>query len=1149
MLSLPTNNLSTHFKWLQNDNAHIPQACDVPKHIGFAVTLPRTVVNLLSKAVEDSTCQPIRSFLTSGDLPSSSESLNQAPNNITATPSVHNARRPIALGPLTPVSINSLRQPNALITPITVEVPAVAPSTVLTIDLDDSPCSSPEKFEPSKSMSGRSFRRTRDSPRKSPSKRPRSATFNIHQNVSAANLINQDDFVASDSEDEGDCGLEEMDDDSGSDIDDLTPEDVNQDIADLHLEDELDHATRHINDAASSATGEIMTRSRRLNFKLNNSPRITVSSIDNRNSTKEKNKSDIDSYFKGLTNEGLEEELDTLSYLCMEIMERRLQIAENLTMQQNSEEKKELASRYGQTKALYLRCRDLLHEQRQFTKKASLSEFNSIPFSLCKTLNTTVGAASIEAIQIANNHEPDELDQYLDSMPYPDNMNSYEIVGHDQHANNTSGFTDLNGDFVLDSDVNIGSDYVPSSPVWQIGNATDISNNVELQVAATPIENMPNMYNLSDGIDENEYADDLSIIAPPKVLQLDRNNPELNKPWSAEVLQVLQDTFKLPAFRHNQLEAINATLAGEDVFVLMPTGGGKSLCYQLPALIKGGKTRGTTIVVSPLISLMQDQVAHLVAKNINAGMISSKGDASDRRHMFQLLNDGQMTLLYVSPEMLTTSAQLRRSIKSLHDRELLARVVIDEAHCVSSWGHDFRPDYKQLGKFKQEYPDVPVMALTATANNRVQLDIKYNLNIGSCAFFKQSFNRPNLFYEIRPKDRDTLQDIRELMTVKYPGKSGIIYCHSKNSCEETATKLQAFGLRVTHYHAGMDSEQRSYVQESWQNGRYQAICATVAFGMGIDKPDVRFVVHYTLPRTLEGYYQETGRAGRDGHKSECILYYAYRDVANMLSMIDRDKDIDWATRDKQKNFLRQVLQYCENEIDCRRQQVLRYFNETFDVSDCHRQCDNCRIAQHAEFEEKNCMQLAKSVIQVVRYLRDSNLTMLYYMDIIKGAKTSKILGAGHDSVPGYGAGKDEDRTLIERLFHYLVIEEGLKEFSECNAIGFATSYLTVGPNGDRFTRNDQPVLLKFRKNKNKNKKPSRSRTATAEKVPTTSTTSRTSYRSRTAAEVTTTTRQSTVGRSRTSRNERSSKAWYRNLKRNGRSGQALTDGSFKSRTL
>lgn len=541
-----------------------------------------------------------------------------------------------------------------------------------------------------------------------------------------------------------------------------------------------------------------------------------------------------------------------------------------------------------------------------------------------------------------------------------------------------------------------------------------------------------------------------------------RNDSEMCHPWSQEVCQVLSSVFKLPGFRHNQLEAINATISGKDVFVLMPTGGGKSLCYQLPALIYGGKTRGTTIVISPLISLMQDQVAHLVAKGIKAGMINSRGDTEERKNMYRLLNSGNLSLLYISPEMLNTSGQLKNSISRLHKNGLLARIVIDEAHCVSSWGHDFRPDYKELGVFRREYPDVPMIALTATANDRVQLDVKHNLGLVDPAFFKQSFNRPNLLYEVKEKGRDILNEIRDLMRIKYPGKSGIIYCHSKMSCEQTAQKLQKFGLRVTHYHAGMTPEERMDVQAKWQEGTLQAICATIAFGMGIDKANVRFVVHYTLPRTLEGYYQETGRAGRDGLYSECILYYAYRDASTMMTMIDRD-DTDFQTKEKQRSFLKQVVQYCENKTDCRRLQVLRYFNEAFESEDCHKACDNCRTSNSADYEERDVTDVAKNIICVVRQLQEENVTMLYCIDVFRGAKTNKVQSAGHDSVEGYGAGRGLDRTDIERIFHHLVTEDALKEMSSVNRAGFASSYLKTGGQASAFLSGYKRLSMPFPK--------------------------------------------------------------------------------------
>lgn len=541
--------------------------------------------------------------------------------------------------------------------------------------------------------------------------------------------------------------------------------------------------------------------------------------------------------------------------------------------------------------------------------------------------------------------------------------------------------------------------------------------------------------------------------------------PSERHPWTPEVFGKLNEIFHLTSFRQNQLEAVNATLSGRDTFVLMPTGGGKSLCYQLPAVVRSGKTHGTTIVVSPLISLMQDQVEHLWEKNIKAGMINSKGSAEERRTTFNLFVDGFLDLVYLSPEMISASNQAKNAIDRLHKQGKLARVVVDEAHCVSSWGHDFRPDYKHLSYFKQNYPDIPVMALTATANDHVKMDIIHNLNLRDPVFLKQSFNRTNLFYEVVPKDKDHMKKIETSLQTTFRDQTGIIYCHSKNSCEQTSEKLINSGIKCAFYHAGMQPEERLDIQKKWQQGIIKVICATIAFGMGIDKADVRFVIHLTLPRTLEGYYQETGRAGRDGNYSYCTMYYNFRDARNIQNMISRDKDLDKNGKEKHLTKLRQVIQYCENGTDCRRQQVLQYFNEEFDKKSCGKNCDNCQKGSDAStMYDKDVTVYAKKMTELVQAIEDQRVTLIHCQDILKGSKSNKITSAGHDDLPQHGAGKDLDKVDIERIAFHLIAEKVLEEFSVFNAAGFASSYIKTGPNASSLLNNKKKIIMTFNSN-------------------------------------------------------------------------------------
>ncbi|CUS23119.1 LAQU0S08e02542g1_1 [Lachancea quebecensis] len=538
-------------------------------------------------------------------------------------------------------------------------------------------------------------------------------------------------------------------------------------------------------------------------------------------------------------------------------------------------------------------------------------------------------------------------------------------------------------------------------------------------------------------------------------------NAEPQFEWTSEVFHRLHNVFKLPGFRPHQLEAINASLEGKDVFVLMPTGGGKSLCYQLPAVVRSGRTSGTTVVISPLISLMQDQVEHLLAKNIKACMFSSKGSAEQKRQTFNLFINGLLDLIYISPEMISASEQCKKAIGKLYRDKKLARIVVDEAHCVSNWGHDFRPDYKELKYFKREYPDIPLIALTATASEQVRLDIVHNLQLNNPVFLKQSFNRTNLYYEVLKKSKNVVFEICDTVKTRFKNQTGIIYCHSKNSCEQTASLLQRNGVNSAYYHAGMEPDERLEVQQAWQADRIRIICATVAFGMGIDKPDVRFVYHLTIPRTLEGYYQETGRAGRDGKFSFCIMYYTFRDVRTMQTMIQKDKNLDRENKEKHLTKLQQVMQYCENLADCRRQLVLSYFNENFDSALCRRNCDNCKNSVNATTEERDVTHEALNIVKLVSSVQSDKVTLIHCQDIFKGSRNSKIVQAGHDQLEYHGMGKALPKSDIERVFFRLVTTQILQEYTVMNGRGFASNYLKVGPKARQLLNGNLKIVMQF----------------------------------------------------------------------------------------
>lgn len=542
------------------------------------------------------------------------------------------------------------------------------------------------------------------------------------------------------------------------------------------------------------------------------------------------------------------------------------------------------------------------------------------------------------------------------------------------------------------------------------------------------------------------------------------NSALMQHPWSKDVASALKKRFHLHGFRHNQLEAINATLSGKDAFVLMPTGGGKSLCYQLPSIVQSGHTRGVTIVISPLLSLMQDQVDHLKKLRIQAFVINGQTTTQERGHLLEKLWSHQphnfIQLLYVTPEMVSQSQAIIQAFEGLHRRGLLARIVIDEAHCVSQWGHDFRPDYKALGEFRSRFKNVPVMALTATATENVKFDVMQCLGMEGCEVFTQSFNRPNLTYEVRPKGKGkaVLDSIADTINTSYRGQAGIVYCLSRKNCEQVAEKLRKeYDIEAHHYHAGLPAPERITIQKKWQAGEFRVIVATIAFGMGIDKPDVRFVIHHTIPKSLEGYYQETGRAGRDGNLSGCYLYYGYGDTASLKHMIDKS-DGSAQQKEHQKQLLRSVVQFCENRSDCRRLQVLGYFNERFDPRDCRNGCDNCASA--TSFETHDFSEHAKNAIRLVRRVYRDQVTMLHCADVYRGGKPNKkMLQYGHQNLPEYGLGGDLVRGDVERLFCRLITEEALMQYNKKNGAGFASQYIKVGTKARDFLEDRRPLKI------------------------------------------------------------------------------------------
>ncbi len=492
------------------------------------------------------------------------------------------------------------------------------------------------------------------------------------------------------------------------------------------------------------------------------------------------------------------------------------------------------------------------------------------------------------------------------------------------------------------------------------------------------------------------------------------------------VTDALKHTFGFDAFRPGQEAVVRQILAGRDVLALMPTGGGKSLCYQLPAVLQPG----VSLVVSPLIALMQDQVRQLEDNDIAATFINSSLESAEISRRVAGVVRGDFKLVYLAPERLMLAEFLDGPLSRLRAGRGINAFVIDEAHCVSEWGHDFRPEYRQLSTLRRRHPEVPVLAFTATATPRVQGDIIAQLALREPSVHLSSFNRPNLFYRVRPKDKRTYG---ELLAEARDGGAGIVYCLSRRRVDELTAALQADGIRVLGYHAGLDAATRRDNQERFIRDDVQVIVATIAFGMGINKPDVRWVIHHDLPRSLESYYQESGRAGRDGDPARCTLYFGLGDIRTSEFLIQQKTDPATgepleAEQRIARQQLRQVLNYAES-TDCRRAIQLAYLGESFS-GPCGA-CDNCCESRTAHDHTVEARQFLSCIARLAQ--RGERFGAAYLIEILRGARTERLLARGHDTLSVYGIGKataiEAWRALARSLLHQGFIDESHDGFS------------------------------------------------------------------------------------------------------------------------